>query len=475
MRNALLALVLATGAVAPPSQAQTGPDLAGTWLGTLDLGAKLRVVFHVQAGEASTWTATMDSPDQGANGIPVSAVVVSGLDVRFEVAVAGAAYSGTFDSETGRITGSWMQGGMTFSLVLERTAEVEPPNRPQEPKAPFPYHDEDVRFENTAAGITLAGTLTVPPGDGPFPAVVLVTGSGPQNRDEELLGHKPFAVLADYLTRRGITVLRFDDRGIGESTGDFATATTEDFAGDALAAVEYLQTRPEVAPGQIGIAGHSEGGLVAPMAAASTDQVAFLVLMAGPGLRGDEIIYLQSALIGRAEGGDEPAIEKNLARQKAYFDVVVSEPDPTKAAATLKVMMDDDLASMTDAEKADAGLTGTDTDALIAGQIQQLNSPWFRYFLTYDPLPALSKVRVPVIAVNGTLDLQVPYRENLDAIEKALRDGGNDDVTTVALEGLNHLFQTAQTGSPTEYARIEETMAPKALETIANWILDRTR
>ena len=475
MRTALLALLLVAGVPAIPLRAQTAPDLAGTWLGTLDLGAKLRVVFHVQAGEASGWSATMDSPDQGANGIPVSAVIVTGLDVRFEVAVAGAAYAGTFDPETGRLTGSWLQGGMTLPLVLERTADVEPPKRPQEPKAPFPYLVEDVRFENTAAGITLAGTLTVPPGDGTFPAVVLVTGSGPQNRDEELLGHKPFAVLADHLTRRGIAVLRFDDRGIGASTGDFATATTEDFAGDALAAVSFLQTRLEVAADHIGIAGHSEGGIVAPMAAGRSDRVSFLVLMAGTGLRGDEIIYLQSALIGRADGGDEEAIQKNLARQKAYFDVVASEPDPTRATETLKVMMDDDLAAMTDAEKAEAGLTGTDIDALIAGQIQQLNSPWFRFFLTYDPLPALSKVRVPVLAVNGTLDLQVPYKENLAAIEKALRDGGNDDVTTVAFEGLNHLFQTAQTGSPTEYARIEETMAPRALETIANWILDRTR
>lgn len=475
MRTALLTFVLVAGALTLPVRAQTGPDLAGTWLGTLDVGAKLRLVFHVQAGEASTWTATMDSPDQGANGIPVSAVVVSGLDVRFEVAVAGAAYAGTFDAETGRITGSWLQGGMTLPLVLERTAGVEPPKRPQEPKAPFPYRAEDVRFENAEAGIMLAGTFTVPPGAGPFPAVVLVTGSGPQNRDEELLGHKPFAVLADHLTRWGIAVLRYDDRGIGASGGNFATATTEDFAGDALAAVAFLRSRPEVAGARIGIAGHSEGGIVAPMAAVRSNEVAFLVLLAGTGLRGEEIIYLQSALIGRAEGGEEQAIEKNLARQKAYFDVVASEPDPAKAAGTLKTMMDADLAAMTDAEKASAGLTGTNTDVLIASQIEQLNSPWFRYFLSYDPLPALSRVRVPVLALNGTLDLQVPYRENLAAIEKALRDGGNDDVTIVALEGLNHLFQTARTGSPTEYASIEETMAPRALETISNWIVEKTR
>lgn len=470
----LLAVVFAAALGAPLRlRAQDGPNLAGSWVGTLDVGVKLRLVFNVQAADDGGWTATLDSPDQGARGIPVSAVIIDAPSVRFEVSAIAGTYAGTMDAAANRMDGTWSQGGMSLPLALERGDKPEAPKRPQEPKPPVPYESEEVRFPNDEAGINLAGTFTKPEGSGPFPAVALVTGSGPQDRNEELLGHKPFLVLADHLTRSGIAVLRYDDRGVGESSGDFASATTREFASDALAAVSWLRSRPDVRADAIGLLGHSEGGLVAPMAAVETADIAFLVLLAAPGLDGRDIVLLQSTLIGRAEGIDASRLEANSKRQAAYFDIVENESDPAQAASSLKALMTADLAAMSDAERAEGGLTGDDTDALIDRQVAQVNSPWFRYFLSYDPLPALRKVTVPVLALNGTLDLQVPWQENLDAIDGALREAGNGDVTVLPLEGLNHLFQTATTGSPTEYGQIEETMAPRALDAISSWIRER--
>lgn len=470
----LLAVVFAVALGAPLRlRAQDGPNLAGSWVGTLDVGVKLRLVFNVQATEDGGFAATLDSPDQGARGIPISAVIVDGSSVRFEVSAIAGTYAGTLDASANRLEGTWSQGGMSLPLSLERGDEPEAPKRPQEPKPPYPYRSEDVQFANGEAGITLAGTFTTPAGDGPFPAVALVTGSGPQDRNEELLEHKPFLVLADHLTRSGIAVLRYDDRGVGGSTGDFPSATSRDFASDALSAIAWLRTRPEVRPDGIGLVGHSEGGLVAPMAAIESTDIAFLVLLAAPGLDGRDIVLLQSTLIGRAEGVETTRLEANAKRQAAYFDIVENEPDTARASASLKALMTADLAAMSEAERTESGLTGGNTDALIDRQVAQVNSPWFRYFLSYDPLPALRKVTVPVLALNGTLDLQVPWQENLDAIVGALREAGNADVTALPLEGLNHLFQTATTGSPTEYGQIEETIAPQALDTISGWILER--
>jgi pimeloyl-ACP methyl ester carboxylesterase len=307
-----------------------------------------------------------------------------------------------------------------------------------------------VAYENELAGIQLAATLTIPPGQGPFRAVVLITGSGPQDRDESLAGHRPFLVLSDYLTRRGIAVLRADDRGVGKSGGKFAAATTADFATDTEAGVAYLKTQPEIDPKKIGLVGHSEGGIIAPMVAARDSDVAFIVMMAGAGVPGDQILAEQSLLISEAGGKSRPEAEKNAAREREILTLVKQEKDNAALREKLAALI---------------------PRAQVDTQLGQIASPWFRYFIAYDPATALRKVACPVLAINGEKDLQVPPRQNLPAIRKALEAAGNKDFEIAELPGLNHLFQTAKTGSPAEYAQIEETISPVALEKIAAWIL----
>jgi len=355
-------------------------------------------------------------------------------------------------------------GAIALAAIQDPTAKGVALNRPQEPKKPYPYDEEEVGYENKRDGVKLAGTLTFPRGKGPFPAVILITGSGPQDRNESLLGHKPFLVLADYLTRQGIAVLRVDDRGVGGSTGSVPNSTTENFAADVTAGIEFLKTRKEIDPKQIGLIGHSEGGLVASMVAAENGDVAFIVLMAGAGLTGEEILYMQGAMMMKANGANADQLAKQRATQKSMFKILKEEKDP---AAAEKRLREELSKSLTEEEKKKSEQT-------IAVHIKLANTPWFRYYLTLDPRPALRKVRCPVLALNGENDLQVSANENLREIEAALKAGGNNDVTIARLPKLNHLFQTSETGSPNEYIKIEETIAPVALSAIGDWILKRT-
>jgi pimeloyl-ACP methyl ester carboxylesterase len=358
------------------------------------------------------------------------------------------------------LTAVLITGGAKAFAAIQDTAL----NRPQEPKKPYPYDEEEVDYENKRDGVKLAGTLTLPRGKGPFPAALLITGSGPQDRNESLLGHKPFLVLADYLTRQGIVVLRVDDRGVGGSTGSVPDSTTENFAADVTTGIEFLKTRKEIDPKHIGLIGHSEGGLIAPLVAAQNGDVAFIVLMAGTGLTGEEILYLQGALILKAGGASAEQLAKQRATQEGMFKILKEEKDPATAEKRLHEELSRNLTE--EAKKK--------SEQAIAAQIKRANTPWFRYFLTLDPRPALRKVKCPVLALNGENDLQVPATENLREIEAALKAGGNKDVTIVSLPKLNHLFQTSETGSMSEYAKIEETIAPVALKTIGDWVLKRT-
>ena len=429
LKRAPVHLTLALAMCAAPAGAlaqQPGgaPPVVGTWTGALALpsGLKLRLVLHVKAGEDGTLTGTMDSPDQGATGIPLSAVTVDRATVHFELASVGAAFVATLEGGGTRLVGTWQQGGGSLPLTLEKGgAPAAPPPRPQEPTPPYPYRVEDVTVPTPDPDVRLAGTLTLPRGNGPFPAVVLVSGSGPQDRNEALLGHKPFLVLADYLTRKGIAVLRYDDRGVGGSTGAFKAATSQDFTSDALAVVDFARARPEIEDDGVGIAGHSEGGLIGPMAAVRSDHVAFVVMLAGPGLPGRDILHLQSELINRAEGAGEATVEANRKIQDALFDVVASEPDSAAAVPRLHAALDSALAELPpDVRERIASPAG---QAAIKAQLAQVNSPWFRFFLTHDPRPTLEKVKVPVLALNGSKDLQVPPEQNLAAIREALARG----------------------------------------------------
>jgi len=376
------------------------------------------------------------------------------------VTAIGGTYRGELAADGETISGTWSQGGALFPLVLKRVKQTElpAPRRPQMPVKPYPYHEEDVVIDNTTAKVKLAGTLTVPQGPGPFPAVLLITGSGPQDRDESLMGHKPFLVLADHLTRHGIAVLRLDDRGVAKSTGDFAAATTADFSTDAESGFLYLLSRREIAPHKVGLIGHSEGGLIAPMVAARNEKVAFIVLMAASGVPGDDVLVEQVRMIAEASGAPSDQVAAMTTRQREVLTILKSEPD---AAAR--------------EQKVRAKLAGAVPDAQLAAQLKMMESPWFRYFLQYNPADALRRVKCPVLAIDGDKDTQVSAQRNLPAIREALLAAGNAHVEMVDFPELNHLFQTAKSGAPSEYGAIEETFSPVALNKISGWILAQAR
>jgi pimeloyl-ACP methyl ester carboxylesterase len=460
-----------------PAPVVVPEELEGLWEGVLKVqaGLELRLVLDVHRDQQGRLGAYLDSPDQGADDLPISALGLERGRLRFRLKRLGAEFEGSRSEDGLAFEGTFSQSGQRFPLVLRRVREVKALRRPQTPQPPFPYRSEEVTYENQAAGVRLAGTLTLPEGEGPFPAVLLITGSGSQDRDETLLGHKPFWVLADFLTRRGIAVLRVDDRGVGGSTGDPSTATSEDYAGDVLAGVAYLKTRREIDPTKIGLCGHSEGGLIAPMVAVRSPDVAFLVLMAGPGVPGTELLRLQSRKIAEAMGLGETvnAVQSELL-EKA-LRLIEEHADPEAARAAVTEMTERLVAGLTPEERRELGLDGDEpgqAGGLFRAAAESLASPWFRFFLRYDPRPTLAQVRCPVLAINGEKDLQVVPAQNLPEIEKALRGGGLERVTVRELPGLNHLFQACQTGSPAEYGRIEQTIDPSALELIADWILE---
>lgn len=447
-------------AAQPTPKPAPSVSFEGVWGGTLKTpGGSLKVVFHVAAQPDGSFKATMDSPDQGAAGIPMSRPVVDKNTLRLECTMIGGSFYGSLEKD-GSLAGSWSQGGGSLPLVLRRIEKAEVASRPQEPKAPFPYRVEEVTYPSAQAGVTLAATLTVPEGKGPFPAVLLVAGSGPVDRDETVFGHKPFLVLADYLTRRGIVVLRADKRGLGRSTGNLATSTDADYVNDALGGVIYLKSRKEANSKAIGIAGHSEGGLVAPRAAAASADVAFIVLMAAPGLPGKQIILGQQALLLKASGVGEASSKAKQALEEQVLSIAIQEKDEAAAEKRIAALMMSQLPPGT-------------PESSILGQIKGLLSPWYRDFLVFDPRPTLGKVKCPVLALAGDKDLQVPPVENLSAIRDALKAGGNQTHSIKLIRGLNHLFQPAETGLPSEYGKISETFSPTALQLIGDWILGK--
>ena len=447
-----------------------GQEITGQWNGVLKIqGIQLRVVFNITKTD-NGFSSTMDSPDQGAKGIPVTATTFGNAKLKLEITNARIEYAG--ELKENKIIGTFKQNGQEFPMDLSREqVEKQSVKRSQEPTKPYSYYAEDVTFQNNQANITLAGTLTLPKKEGNFPAVILITGSGPQNRDEELLGHKPFLVISDYLTKNGIAVLRYDDRGVAQSKGDFKTATTVDFASDVESAIAYLKTRKEINSKKIGLVGHSEGGIIAPMVASQSKEVSFIVLLTGTGIRGDKLLLLQQELIAKASGTSETEIKKSKEVNSKAFEIVLK----SKSTETLKTDLTKYIRETIKNNPEDTIPKGMTMEKFVSIQVAQITSPWMQYFIKYDPAPALEKVKCPVLAVNGEKDLQVPPKENLQAIEKALRKGGNEAVTIKEFKNLNHLFQECKTGSPQEYATIDQTFSPIALEEITKWILVKTK
>ncbi|MCK9641174.1 MAG: alpha/beta fold hydrolase [Prolixibacteraceae bacterium] len=465
MKNIAVLLVLVISTIG-----LKGQEITGQWNGALKVqGMQLRIVFNI-TGNDKGYSSTMDSPDQGAKGIPVTMTTFTDSRLKLEIPTMRIEYNGELKENV--ITGTFKQNGMEFPMNLSKEKiEKQVVKRSQNPVQPYPYYSEEVTFPNAKAGITLAGTLTMPAKEGKFPAVILITGSGPQNRDEELMGHKPFLVVSDYLTRQGISVLRYDDRGVGQSKGIFKTATTVDFASDVESAIAYLKGRKEIDPKKIGLVGHSEGGIIAPMVSARNKDVSFIVLLAGTGIRGDKLLLLQQELVAKAAGVAETEIQKSREINTKAFEIVIKSVDAEPLKADLRKFLAESMKNSPDYAKP-KGVTDEDFLSL---QVNQITSPWMLYFIKYDPAIALEKVKCPVLAVNGDKDLQVPSKVNLPAIEKALKKGGNRQVTTIEFPGLNHLFQECKTGSPTEYAEIDQTFSPVALDAVTKWILLKTK
>lgn len=435
-----------------------GQEITGQWNGVLKVpGGQLRIVFNISNTD-NGYTTTMDSPDQEAKGIPVTTTSFENAVLKLQIPAATIRYEGTLKDQV--LVGNFMQNGLSFPLDMSRgTVETKTIVRPQEPQKPYPYYTEEVVFENKTDKNILAGTLSLPQKEGRFPAVILITGSGPQNRDEELFGHKPFLVLADYLTKKGIAVLRFDDRGVAKSTGDFKTATTMDFAKDVQAGVDYLKTRKDILSHKIGLLGHSEGGVIAPIVAANSKDIDFIVMLAGTGIRGDKLLLLQKEKIERQMGVPENEIQKGQVIFKGAYDKILTAP------------ANDSSLKSTINSYFKVQFEGKLNEQQISGLASQITSPWFVSFLKFNPETVLQKVKCPVLALNGEKDLQVPSDVNIDAIKKALVKGRNKNVTTKVLPNLNHLFQECKTGKMDEYETIEQTYSPFVLEEISKWIL----
>jgi len=444
--------------------------IVGHWEGAISImGGELLIAIDVKL-DAESLKATIDIPQQNAIGLPLKNVSFSELKAHFEL-VAGPGVA-VFDGELkgDSINGDFSQAGAkgTFHLKKGIATKVAAPAEPLPP-----YKEEEVRIHN--GDIMLAGTLSLPATTGPYPAVVLITGSGAQNRDEEVMGFKPFKLIADYLTRSGIAVLRCDDRGVGGSTGSMEKATGDDFANDAEAQVKYLLTRSEIDHKKIGLLGHSEGGIIASMVAARLKDIAFIVLMAGPAVTGDKIISKQIEHLMHAGGATDAEIKTELARQEQVYKVVRTN----KGWDDLKLELQKDAKESLNKMTIEQRKAVADEDKLIntsvEAKIKGAKSPWFKYFIDFDPAKQLEKVKCPVLALFGELDMQVPLDLNKEPMEKVFKKSGNKDYAIHVFPKANHLFQEAETGNPAEYAALKKEFVAGFMEMILDWVTKRVK
>lgn len=470
MKNYILAL-LALSFTHSPLLAQD--KWSGAWEGTID-GANLRIVFHVRSAGANDVKVTMDSPDQSAFGLPVEKSYVKGDSIFIAEPKFRMSFAGNRTNDT-TIVGVFTQG-IDIPLTLKKNTlgitskKIE---KKQTPQPPFPYNSEDVSFTNTKAAVTLSGTITYPPSSNgkAYPAIVLVSGSGPQDRDETIFGHKPFAVIADHLTRQGMVVLRYDDRGHGKSTGDFSTSTSHDFASDASAAINYLKERKEVDKKRIGILGHSEGGMVAPMVAIDNKDVNFIILMAGPGIPIIQLMTEQNIAIMKSQGlGEQPANAYGVLYKTSTSIAASKKMEEEK----IKLIEQEAIRWSKLQEPGTLKALGFVTDdwkkSFATSLIKETATPWMQYFLNYEPADNLKKLKIRVLALNGSEDDQVVPASNLAGIEAALKLSKSPGFKTKNLEGLNHLFQKCKNCTVAEYGSLEETISPVALDEVSSWL-----
>ena len=447
-------------------------SITGSWKGILQAGSThLTLVFHIDKEASNGYQAHFDSPDQHAFGIPCSGVRVTGDSLEILIQAIHGGYRGKWDRDN-NIEGIYFQSGQEFPLALARSQDtVMIPLRPQTPKPPFPYKTEELEYNNPAKGVHLAGTLTLPNAGGPFPAAILITGSGQQDRDETLFGHKPFAVIADYLTRRGYAVLRVDDRQMGKSTGDLSRATTLDFVEDVETSFRQLQQRKDINQKKIGLIGHSEGGLIAAMLASENSDIDYIVLLAGPGLKGADLLAGQTEAYDLSLGAQADLAKADKELKSALMGALLSSADSS-------IQFDHGWQSFlswkknTPSEIVEVMGLNNEADAkgFVHSYLHALNKPWMIYFLQTDPAEYLGKLKSKVLALNGSRDIQVIADPNLSAIESALKKSPSKSYQTQKIPDLNHLFQHCKTCTVAEYGELEETFSPQALQLIGDWL-----
>lgn len=438
------------------------------WEGKL---LNMRLVLRLSEDSISKQqVGVFDSPDQNALGIKISELKITKDSINAYSSAIGGGYSGTFNLDKTEVSGKWKQGGQEYPMLFKRITELSAYKRPQTPKAPFPYLEEKVVYYNKDKSIQYGATLTLPKSDKNVPVVILITGSGQEDRDETLFNHKPFWVIADYLSRNGIAVLRVDDRGVGESTGEVMTATSADFAKDVLVSVDFLKAHKGIDLKKIGLIGHSEGGVIAPLVANQSADIAFIVSLAGVGIKGSELMDKQLEASYTKLGLDKDGI----ARMKTLIDMMVrlgtENTDEDKLKVAFQSSIKEWLKNQPDTFLVKAGLKGENGGKVIDAMAGRFFLPWMIYFLKYDPATTLTKIKIPVLALNGGKDVQVSAKENLAGFDKLLKQAGNKNFKTVLFPNLNHLFQNAVTGETNEYASIEETISPEVLATITKWI-----
>ena len=462
-----LSLLALAFAVTIKLSAQDLPDKT-TWEGKI---TGVRLILKITNDSLTHRPAgAFDSPDQGALDLKVSSLIITNDSLIAYSAVIGGGFSGVFNKDKSEANGKWKQRGQEFPFIFKRTAAQAEHLRPQTPKAPFPYQEEKLIYFNKDKSIQYGATLTLPKSDKPMPVVILITGSGQEDRDETLFGHKPFWVIADHLSRNGIAVLRVDDRGVGETTGDVQSATSADFAKDVLVGIDFLKTRKEIDARHIGLVGHSEGGMIGPLVAIQSKDVAFIVSMAGVGVRGLDLTNKQMSDAYIKAGFDR----EEIGRMKELTDKMVSLGDEYQDKAELKLAFSKSFKSWKAKQSPEflkkAALTGDNSDENINAMAERFFLPWMHYFMKYDPATTVGKLKIPVLAMNGGKDVQVSAKENLAGFQRLLTQAGNKDFKIVLLPNLNHLFQTAKTGDVSEYMTIEETVSPEALQVMTDWI-----
>jgi pimeloyl-ACP methyl ester carboxylesterase len=457
MKKIHIILLIALSSVTSNAQ-----EIVGTWQGSLEIqGMNLPIVFNISKSENGL-ISTMDSPKQGAKDIPVTATKFENDTLSITMQNLRLKFVGIL--EKGKVDGVFSQNGMKMPMLLSKIENGESTlKRPQTPKAPFDYSIEEVSFINPTEKNYLAGTLTTPKNIKDFPVVILITGSGSQNRDEEILGHKAFWVIADDFTKKGIGVLRLDDRGIGLSTVGIKNPTSANFATDISAAVDFLSKKGFK---KIGLVGHSEGAMIAPITAFSNKKVAFIVSMSGPGIPINQLMMLQTEAVLNVNATAKEDIDAALKLNTKIYSFVKTYSGQNREKDLEEFMV-------SELKKAQQNLTEDQILRTAKTQAKEISNPWFTYFLKYNPDAYWNKIKIPVLAINGNLDVQVLAKQNLAGIKTSLEKAKNNTFEIKEFAGKNHLFQDAKTGSQAEYGEIEQTIAPDVLDFMSSWILKR--